>query len=237
MQLSAPIFRLKRQAKLISREARIPLSQALDRLAKKEGFKSWSLLAARASAHHPTREIFRQLQAGDLVLLAARPGHGKTTLSLELMAEAIRSGQRGVFFTFEYNETDIPALLQSIGETSETLNNRFEIDTSNAISSAYIMNRLQDAPSGTVAVIDYLQLLDQKRENPPLAEQMTALKSFAQDHGMIFVFISQVDRSFELSGKSLPTLSDVRLPNPLDMAMFNKTCFMNDGQVRFEAVA
>ena len=32
MRLSAPIFRLKRQAKLLAREAGIPLHQALDRV-------------------------------------------------------------------------------------------------------------------------------------------------------------------------------------------------------------
>lgn len=47
MSLSAPIYRLRHKAKLLSREARIPLNQALDRVAKDEGFQSWSLLIAR----------------------------------------------------------------------------------------------------------------------------------------------------------------------------------------------
>lgn len=50
MSLSAPIYRLKHQAKRLSREARIPLNQALDRIAKGEGFQSWSLLVARNRA-------------------------------------------------------------------------------------------------------------------------------------------------------------------------------------------
>jgi len=52
MRLSAPIYRLRRQAKLLARKAGIPLNQALDRVAKDEGFQSWSLLVARYPAQN-----------------------------------------------------------------------------------------------------------------------------------------------------------------------------------------
>ena len=50
MKLSAPIHHLKRKAKLLSREEKIPLHEALDRVAAQEGFDGWSLLAAKVSA-------------------------------------------------------------------------------------------------------------------------------------------------------------------------------------------
>lgn len=50
MRLSAPIHVLKRKAKRLSREAGISLNQALDRIARDEGFQSWSLLARRNPA-------------------------------------------------------------------------------------------------------------------------------------------------------------------------------------------
>ena len=49
MNLSAPIYKLKRNAKLLSRNDGMPLNQALDRIAQKEGFKSWSLLMKKNS--------------------------------------------------------------------------------------------------------------------------------------------------------------------------------------------
>lgn len=49
MKLSVPIHVLKRKAKLIARQQRIPLNRALDLVAQEEGFKSWSLLSALAS--------------------------------------------------------------------------------------------------------------------------------------------------------------------------------------------
>jgi replicative DNA helicase len=87
-----------------------------------------------------------------------------------------------------------------------------------------------------LAVIDYLQLLDQKRENPELMAQVRALKSFARQRGLILVFISQIDRSYDPSDKRCPDISDIRLPNPLDLSLFDKTCFLHDGEVRFQSV-
>ncbi|TGR60188.1 DNA helicase, partial [Mesorhizobium sp. M2D.F.Ca.ET.223.01.1.1] len=49
MRLSAPVYYLKRQARLLSRGENVPLHQALDRVAAREGFGSWSLLAAKAA--------------------------------------------------------------------------------------------------------------------------------------------------------------------------------------------
>lgn len=237
MKLSAPIYRLKRLARGLSREEKIPLIKALDRIAFKEGFSNWSLLAARMSTISPALEFFTQLTPGDLVLLAARPGHGKTLIALELVGEAIKQGHQGVFFTLEYTEIDVLKGLQSIGADLTVFHDQFEFDDSDNISSQYIVNRLATAPPGTIAVVDYLQLLDQKRENPELTVQIKVLKTFARKNGLIIVLISQIDRSFDHSAKPFPDLEDVRLPNPLDLTLFNKTCFLNNGDIEINAVA
>lgn len=232
MKLSAPIYYLKRQARDLSRNENIPLIKALDRIAGKEGFSSWSLLAARASAASPSSELLDRLNPGDMVLLGARPGQGKTMMGLQLIAEAVKQGRRGVFFTLEYNDTDVLSRFKTVGGNLAAANGLFEFDNSDAINSDYIMDRLASAQPGTIAVIDYLQLLDQKRCNPELMVQIRALKAFASDNGLIMVFISQIDRSYDASAKSCPDLADVRLPNPLDLALFDKSCFLNDGRMR-----
>ena len=237
MKLSAPIYRLKHRAKIISRDEGIPLHAALDRIAIEEGFGGWSLLAARYAATAPSKELFARLNPGDLVLLGARPGHGKTLMSLEVAVEAMKSGHRGAFFTLEYNETDILNAFRAIGEEPGAFEDRFRFDNSNTISAEYVTRHLETAPRGTLVVIDYLQLLDQKRENPELMSQVRALKTFASDRGLIIVFISQIDRSYDSSANSCPGLEDVRLPNPLDLTLFTKTCFLNDGEVQIAAVS
>lgn len=235
MRLSQPVYHLKRQARLLSREAKIPLHQALDRIAAREGFASWSLLAAKLSETAPASKLFAQLAPGDLVLVGARPGHGKTMMSLELAVEAMKSGHRSVFFTLEYTQRDVIQRFHAIGVEPARFNELFEFDNSDAISADYIVKALGSAPRGTLAVVDYLQLLDQKRENPGLMDQVRTLKAFARDSGVILVFISQIDRSYDPSTKPFPDISDIRLPNPLDLSLFNKACFLNKGEIRFQA--
>lgn len=237
MNLSAPIHQLKRRARLLSRAEHIPLHAALDRIAVEEGYRSWSLLAAKQPGMTSVRALWPLLEPGDLVLLAGRPGQGKTLASLALLAEAMRSGCRGVFLTLEYTPSDVLSRLRAIRIEPRDFVGLFDCDCSDAISADYIVARLADAPRGTMAVIDYLQLLDQRRETPELALQVRMLKAFAQERGLILVFISQIDRAYEGSGRPFPEIADVRLPNPLDLSLFDKTCFVNRGEARFRAAA
>ena len=236
MKLSAPLYHLKRKAKLLSRAENIQLHAALDRVARQEGFGGWSLLAAKMTASAPAEKLFARLAPGDLVLVGARPGHGKTLFSLELAVGAMKSGRRGAFFTLEYTEEHMVDRFRAIGADPMDFDGLFAFENSDAICADYIVASLETAPGGTLVVVDYLQLLDQKRENPALDIQVRELKSFARARGLILVFISQIDRSYDALKKPFPDMGDVRLPNPLDLKLFDKACFLNDGEVRFQAL-
>lgn len=237
MKLSAPVYHLKRTAKRLARETGIPLHDALDRVAAREGYARWSLLAAKTSVRVSSSDLFARLQPGDLVLVGARPGHGKTLLCLELTVEAMKSGRRGAFFTLESTWQDVQESFRKIGAAATTFDGLFDFDNSDAISADYIIARLASAPRGTFVVVDYLQILDQKREKPALMVQIQALRSFARMRGVTIVFTSQIDRSFDPQKKPCPDLDDVRLPNPLDLALFDKTCFVHDGAVQLRAAS
>jgi replicative DNA helicase len=189
------------------------------------------------TATAPAAKLVARLAPGDLVLVGARPGQGKTLISLELAVQAMKSGSRGVFSTLEYTEKDMLDRFRAIGVERKDFAALFEFDSSDDLSSDYIVRRLADAPRGTLVVVDYLQLLDQKRENPELMAQVRTLQSFARDRGLIFVFISQIDRSYDPASKPCPDLEDVRLPNPLDLSLFSKTCFLHNGEIRFRAAS
>src|SRR5690606_37071144 len=106
---------------------------------------------------------------------------------------------------------------------------------SDAISPDPIIGSLATRPRRSLVAVDYLQLLDQNREKPELAVQVRALRSFARRRGLILVFISQIDPSYDPTKKPCSDLQDVRLPNPLELRLFDKTCVLNKGEVRFQA--
>lgn len=230
MRLSAPIYKLKRQAKLLARSEGIALHAALDRVASEQGFNSWNHLAAKAKPG-PAESVLRQLAPGDMLLVAARPGQGKTLLGLELARGAGTLGRRGVFFTLDYTRRDVHDHLNRLPGQGEPV-----VDTSDEISAAYIIDRLTRLDGPALAVVDYLQILDQRRETPPLAEQLAALKAHAKATGTILAMISQVDRAFDPAKGQLPGLRDIRMPNPFDPGLFDKACFLHDGQVRMGRV-
>jgi len=227
MKLSFPIYRLKRQAKLLAREQNIALHLALDKVAQSEGFRSWSHLSDSQPQCVSVSALLAACKPGELVLLAARPGHGKTLLALDVLAEAIKTGRNAYFFTLEYNRDDLLAREES----------GIQIDTSDGICADHVTRTLRDVPEGAVAAIDYLQLLDQKREFPPLSDQVDVLKRLAKARGITILALSQIDRRFEAIASALPGFDDIRLPNPVDLSLISKACFLHDGRARLETQA
>ena len=234
MKLSAPIHALKRKARLLRRTDAVPLHAALNRIAAEEGYRSWSLLMAKRAGTDGASGLFARLVPGDLVIVAGRPGQGKTLLGLTLAADAVKAGGRSIVFSLEYTVLDVAARLRAIGLDPQGLGAAFEVDCSDAIDASYIVDRLAATPRGTLVVIDYLQLLDQRRDTPALDLQVGMLRRFAKQRGLILVFLSQIDRAYELSGRPFPEMTDIRLPNPLDLRLFDKACLLSAGEVRFQ---
>ena len=237
MKLSSPIYKLKSQAKLLARGGNVKLHEALNQLAAKEGLRDWGHLASNYAKATPAIEVMRQICSGDMVLIAARPGHGKTLLGLELSALAEKNNRTGFVFTLDYNETDVWDQFEKLGFDPRRFARPVVVDTSDGICAAYIIEPVGNTPGDALVVVDYLQLLDQKRSNPPLDEQIRALKSFAAESGAIVVMISQIDCAFDLSSGGLPGIDDVRLPNPADLSLFDKRCFLHDGEIQIEMAA
>jgi hypothetical protein len=157
-------------------------------------------------------------------------------MGLRLVIEAMRTGREAAFFSLEYTPRDMAERFRAIGVAPDAFAGRFTFDNSDAICAGYIIEKLDDAPAGALAVVDYLQLLDQRRDTPGLNAQMRALAAFARRRRLILVFLSQVDRGYDPALKAFPGLDDIRLPNPLDLSLFSKACFLNGGATRFHAM-
>ena len=233
MKLSAPIHRLRSHAKDIKKNNNVPLADALDQVARKEGYATWSLLISKRESLLPNNfsELLDFLNPGDLVLVGARPGVGKTLFSAGLLAHAIEADRPGYLFELTEREEEmrprLDAHLTDPGNTS-----RCYIDCSDDIDADYIIATVSargGASSGLergTVVVDYLQMLDEKRSSPSLQTQIETLKVFAKETGCIVVFISQVRRQVADRADQRPGLEDIRLPNPLDLDLFNKIIFL-----------
>jgi predicted ATP-dependent serine protease len=237
MKLSAPIYRLKRRAKLLARDEKIALHDAQDRVARAEGFAAWSLLSAQFALNAPARTILSGLADGDLFLLGARPGHGKILFGLELLLDAIRQNRQAAFFTLDYSKEEAEAHLRSLERYAPDVRDKLDVVISDDISADYIIRHLSGSARGTIALIDYLQILDQQRSKPALANQIRTLRDFAVRAGIVLGFVAQIDRSFDPQSKAMPDMRDIRLPNPFDPALFSKACFLHDGAVQLQRVA
>ncbi|KMW58403.1 Replicative DNA helicase [Candidatus Rhodobacter oscarellae] len=228
MQISAPIFYLKRQAKQLARDGGLPLHAALNKVAADQGFQSWSHLSNTAP-NSPAQSVLAALTPGELVLIAARPGQGKTLLALEILAEATKAGHAGAVFSLDYTAEEIAEPYHTVGGRA---GDAVRFDVADEISADYITSALDGAGPGTVAVIDYLQLLDQRRAHPPLDAQVAQLSAFARRSGVSFLCISQIDRRFDPDAKAVPDASDIRLPNPVDLTLFARAVFLHGGATR-----
>ena len=232
--LFAPLYALKRQAKRRARQHGMPLHVALDDIARENGFAQWSLLMARHAPPDALTQLSRQLQPGRLLLLAARPLQGKTRLGFALMARALRAGKHAAFFSLDCTPAQVHALTAAVDSDGALWGNRFRWDCSDDVCAAHVAAQLQDAPPDTVVVIDYLQLLDQRRDHPPVMQQVQALRRLARERQFTVVVIAQIQRGFDETQRDMPGWSDVRLPNPLDASLFDHRCFVHQGQIAIQ---
>lgn len=235
MNLSAPVFRLKRKARQLARRKKIPLHEALDRVASMEGFRNWAHLSSHFGQKGPEAALFDVLEPGEMLVLAARPGQGKTVLGLQLLVEAASRGNAAAFFSTECTLLEVRDTLFETGANKKAVAT-IEISLPDTLSAETVIACLANAPEGATAVIDYLQVLDQQRAAPELADQVAMLKGFASDRGVRLVFLSQVHRSFDPADKPLPELTDIRLTNPVDLSLFDKGCFLHDGELALRPI-
>lgn len=235
MKLSAPIFILKQQAKALSHRDKLRLHVALDQIAVREGFKAWSHLASVWERTDSCRSVYEQLHAGDMLLLGSRPGQGKTLFSIGLAIEAMARGSRAFFFTLEFTATEVEALFMVAGRSQRDFKDRWLLDTSEDMSAGYIAQRLANEPPGTLVIVDYLQVLDQRRDKPGIDQQLRDLKAYAHKSQSVLICLSQIARDFNASYKAVPSLSDVRMPNEMDLSLFDKACLMHAGKMHLQS--
>ena len=157
------------------------------------------------------------LKKQDLVILAARPGMGKTTFALKLVTQSsISSKVPTVYFSLEMStESLVKRLLamenaESIGESPLIVDDTPGISVSELCAKC---RKVKQEKGLDLVIIDYLQLMTIDREpksrQQEISEISGSLKALAKELDVTVIALSQLSRTVEQRSDKRPILSDL----------------------------
>ena len=179
------------------------------------------------------------LNKSDLILLAARPGMGKTSMALNILLEAgKKSGKNVAFFSLEMSREQLALRLissecfvdnkklvtgklteedwEKVAVAADSLNrSRIFIDDDSSVSVADISAKCRRMDNLGLVIIDYLQLMTGSAKNgdnrqQEISEISRSLKALARELNAPVISLSQLSRACETRPDHRPMLSDLR---------------------------
>ena len=180
------------------------------------------------------------LNKSDLILLAARPGMGKTSMALNILLEAgKKSGKNVAFFSLEMSREQLALRLissecfvdnkklvtgklteedwEKVAVAADSLNrSRIFIDDDSSVSVADISAKCRRMDNLGLVIIDYLQLMsgsggkNSDNRQQEISEISRSLKALARELNVPVIALSQLSRACESRQDHRPMLSDLR---------------------------
>lgn len=176
-------------------------------------------------------------RAGRLYVLSARPGGGKTSLALAMLASACRAGRRVAFVSLEMEAGELERRLVSylsgvplLGTRAATDDEAIRLRDAYALLSEWdyhIWDRpprsydevvrwicaLHEESQLGMVILDYLQLLPStgaERDDLSIGQHATRSKNAAKILGVPFILLAQPNRAVEQRGDGRYRMSDLR---------------------------
>ncbi len=184
--------------------------------------------------------VLVQMGKGDLIIVGARPGMGKTSFALNIATNVAKSTNKSVaIFSLEMSgEQLVTRILSSEAmvdshslRTGQLANEDWDniadvisslsgceiyIDDTSAITSTEMKSKLRRLPNLGLVVIDYIGLMQSTSNSDNRAQQVGEisrnLKIMAKDFGIPIICCAQLNRGTESRPGSgkRPTLADLR---------------------------
>lgn len=195
-------------------------------------------LAGLATGFRRLDEMTGGLEAGQLVILAARPSVGKTIAGCNIASHAAASGVPVLFFTMEMTDREIAAriLAARSGVTVQAMRSGTSertdwdamgasittsgtwpmfIDDRPAVTVPYVRakaRRMQRSGGLGLIVIDYLQLMRGTGDNraQEVGSVSRGLKALAKELRVPIIALAQLNRANESRPDRRPSLADLR---------------------------
>lgn len=184
---------------------------------------------------------------GEIILIAARPSHGKSAIALQILNNITAAGMPCVFCSEEMSAqslgkratqsiTSIPqerwmTMSEVVGtQLDDYFKDRADCwiiehnRTAERVAEQIVKHAKEDGVK--VAVVDYVQLLSNAKGNryETVTESSVVLKQAASESGVTLISLAQMSRSIEGRESFTPKVSDLResgqLEQDADVIMF-----------------
>jgi replicative DNA helicase len=175
--------------------------------------------------------------AGDLIVMAARPGMGKTALALSLIYEFSKLGGKSLIISLEMSSEQLVKRYFSL--ITDIMNhkirnaslNKYEVEKlCDAVNQSDVEFFVDQEPNASLQqlkakakvhkakhglellVIDYIQLMTGTKQNreQEIAEISRGLKLLAKELNITIIVLAQLSRKPEERADKRPLLSDIR---------------------------
>jgi len=233
----ARIFAIAQQSEQADLE---DLKSLLDYTLQQVEANEGRLVTGVATGFHELDEYTSGLQAGELIVLAARPSMGKTALALNLAENVAADGKAVAVFSLEMSrqqlvqrllcarsgidshrfrrgllrQEDYQRLLAACGELSS---NRMFIDDTPGLTLLQLRSkarRLKEREGIDFVVIDYLQLMSVggrvESRQLEVSEISRGVKAMSRELRVPVLCLSQLNRAAEQREGHRPRMSDLR---------------------------
>ncbi len=220
------------------------LSESFDRI--DELHKNKGALRGVPTGYKDLDNLLGGLQKSDLIILAARPSMGKTSLALNIaenaaikhkshvavfsleqskdqLVDRLLSSQAGVdswkLRSGNLNDDDFPKLGQAMGILSEASIFIDDMPGQTALEIRTKSRRLQMEHGLDLIIIDYIQLMsgrNQESRQQEVSEISRSLKGVARELNVPIIALSQLSRNVEARPDKRPLLSDLRESGSLE---------------------
>ncbi len=209
--------------------------EKFEELAKNKG-----ALRGITTGFYALDKITNGLQRSDLILLAARPAFGKTSLGMNILTNSALAGYKCAMFSLEMPTSQIiqrqlcaigsvnmtkplagemePEEWQAILEASKKLKNlEIYVDDGSMNTPMDILSKcrkLKRENGLDLIMIDYLQLMSmpnaKDNRSQEISDMTRALKIAARELDVPIILLSQLNRAVESRKDHTPMLSDLR---------------------------
>jgi len=243
--LQAEVFKLGQEN---NNNELIPMNSLIDSGLKKleDLYRRKISVTGLSSSFQALDSLTSGFQPSELLILAARPSMGKTSLGLNFALHNALCGKTVAFFSLEMSREHVLMRLLAalarvnlsnlvngqihenhwshiIGAAAKLSESQLYIDDSSPLSPYEIRakaRRLKNKKELDLIIIDYLQFmhLPETKENREreVSEISKLLKSLAKELSLPIVAISQLNRGVEMRSTKRPILSDLRESGSLE---------------------